>query len=499
VFERSLGAVLKIVKTQNIYIIMIISVIETTAGGGSNFLRIESLAKMSKERKRKLLLRSVTRMEGARPLIEDIMKEVQQKGDEALLRYTKRFDKVDLKPGSIRVSKAGIRKAYEEVKRQTPELVSKMKTTIDCVRAYHEGERDQLKMGLKRWDRKIRHASFEGLASMNVGQLRTPINRVGIYVPGGHAALFSTALMGITPAVVAGVPEIVVASPPSRNGDIDPKIIVAADLAGATTIIRAGGAQAIAAMAFGTKSVPKVSKIVGPGNIYVAAAKGYVASTGICAIDFLAGPSEILVVADDSVDMRWAARDMISQAEHDPDACAILVTNSMKVANGVQRKIQDIIHEDISKGGDEGRMAGIAKTSLSRFGAIVVTSNLEEAISFANEFAPEHIEIMTRHPKNWAKKVLNAGAIFVGDFSPVAIGDYVCPNHILPTGGAARYTSGINIDTFMKKPSISRVPEGLMKTFNILVGALSKAEGLYDQHGLSVKARLERKQPAYTQ
>jgi histidinol dehydrogenase len=206
-----------------------------------------------------------------------------------------------------------------------------------------------------------------------------------------------------------------------------------------------------------------------------------------------------VVVADDSVDMRWAAGDMIAQAEHDPDACAVLVTNSKKVALGVREKIQEIINEEIEKGGETGRMAEIAKASLSNFGGIILTKNLEEAISFVNEFAPEHVEIMTRHPKNWAKKVVNAGAIFIGDYSPVAIGDYACPNHILPTGGAAKFYSGINLDTFMKKPSTSRVPRELMPAFNGLVEALSTAEGLYNQHGLSVKARLDKKQPAYAQ
>jgi histidinol dehydrogenase len=472
---------------------MTISTTETTMGGGGDFLKVEPLTTMSAARKRQLLLRSVTRMEEARPLVEKIMTDVQKGGDKALLRYTKKFDRVNLKPESIRVSKAEIRKAYQEVHRQDPELIPAMKTTLDLVRAYHVGERDQLTYGLKRWSRKVGHPAFGGSGKMNIGQLRTPIGRVGIYVPGGHAVLFSTALMGVTPAKVAGVPEIIVASPPSRNGDIDPKIIVAADLAGATLIVRAGGAQAIAALAYGTETVPKVSKIIGPGNIYVAAAKSYAASTGICAIDFLAGPSEILVIADKRANSDWVARDMISQAEHDPDACAILVTNSKKKAASVQRRIHNIIYSTIENAGPEARLTSVAKSSLSKFGAIVLVKDLEEAVLFANEFAPEHLEIMTENPRNWLNKVQNAGAIFLGDYSPVAVGDYISPNHILPTGGAARFTSGINIDTFLKRPSMSKNPQGLRKAFSKLVKTLSMAEGLYNQHGLSVEARLEKK------
>lgn len=464
--------------------------------GNGKFPKIERLAAMSEARKRELLLRSVSRMDEARPLVEKIIDEVQRNGDKAVIRYTKKFDRINLSPASIRVSKTEIRKAYREVYRNEPELISIMKHTIGCVKDYHEGEIDQLKFGIKKWNRKVAHYSDiwqRSAGPMDAGQLKTPISRIGLYVPGGKANLFSTAIMGVTPAKVVGVPEIVVASPPSRNGDIDPRIIVAADLAGATTIIRAGGAQAIAAMAFGTDSVPKVYKIFGPGNIYVAAAKSCVASSGICAIDFLAGPSEILVVADDSADAEWIARDLISQAEHDPNACAVLVTDSKKVATSVQRRIPRIIDESMTKGETERRFGTFAVESLSRFGAIVVVKNLEEAIEFANEFAPEHLSIQTDCPRRWLERVRNAGAIFLGHHSRVAMGDYICPNHILPTGGAARYTSGLNIDMFLKKPAVSKVPEKLKPTFDKLVEALSTAEGLYNQHGLSVKMSLRKK------
>jgi histidinol dehydrogenase len=466
---------------------MKISKSESRSTGEPAFLKIEPLAEMSAERKCHLLLRSVTRMEEARPLIEEIMVDVQESGDDALIRYTKRFDNVSLKPENICVSKAEIRQAYKRVKAEHPGLIASMKKLMGCLRDFHEQEVSQYKFKLKAWAANIRHSSFPGKLAMRNGQLKRPIERVGIYVPGGHAVLFTTALMGVTPAKIAGVPEIVVASPPSRDGDIDPKVIVAADLAGATQIVRVGGAQAIAGLAYGTISIPKVSKIVGPGNIYVAAAKSYVASRGLCSIDFLAGPSEILVIADESAKAEWVAQDMIAQAEHDPNACALCVTNSKEVAKAVLSYIE---REVANPSEGPKRLKDIAKTSLSEFGAIILVDNLDEAFDFANDFAPEHLEIMTKNPRNWLAKVQNAGAVFLGKYSPVAIGDYVCPNHILPTGGAAKYTSGINVDTFLKKPNTSKVPKELSSTLNDLVEVLSRAEGLYYEHGLSVKARV---------
>jgi histidinol dehydrogenase len=305
------------------------------------------------------------------------------------------------------------------------------------------------------------------------------LDRVGAYVPGGNAVLLTSALMAVTPAKVAGVREIVVASPPSRNGDIDPRIIVAADLAGADLIVRAGGAQAIAALAYGTKSVPRVAKIVGPGNIYVAAAKAYVAASGACAIDLPAGPSEVLIIADKSARSEYVARDMLAQSEHDADACAVLVSTSAALAANVARRIARALKKD----------TGLARKSIPAYGAILLADTLEQAVDFANEFAPEHLEIMTAKPRALLPRIRNAGGIFVGSYSPVAIGDYVCPNHILPTGGAARYTSGVNISTFLKRPSTLEVPAAMIRTLDKLVETLSKAEGLYAQHGASVHAR----------
>ena len=294
------------------------------------FWKLESLELMSSaRRKRQLLLRSVGRIEQVRPLIREIMDDVQERGDRALLEYTKRFDRIDLSRASICVTKEEIRGAYKKVEAEDAKLIPAMRYSLKRIKAYHQGEMEQLKYGIKKWSKP----SGGEEAGPHVGQFPSAIERVGVYVPGGHAVLFSTALMGVTPAKVAGVSEIIVASPPSRNGDIDPKILVAADLAGATQIVRAGGAQAIAALAYGTESVPKVNKDCWPCETHVvAAAKSYVSSLGVCAIDFLAGPSEVLVVADRSAlkgeRITYIASDMISQAEHDPERMCHLVTDS---------------------------------------------------------------------------------------------------------------------------------------------------------------------------
>ena len=449
-------------------------------------LKVERLSTMAQKRRDAILRRSAARYDAVAPVVERVMKDVRDNGDAALLKYTRRFDKVTLKPGDIRVSKADIRKAYKTVKCSSPELIPAIQASLDCIRGYHEGEAEQLAAGLTQWEKTVRSRKWSKASSVRVGQLRTPIECVGAYVPGGNAVLLTSALMAVTPAKVAGVDQVVVASPPSRSGDIDPRIVVAADMAGADVIIRAGGAQAVAAMAYGTKSVPRVAKIVGPGNVFVAAAKSYAAATGLCAIDLPAGPSEILVIADATADPEFIARDMLSQSEHDLDASAVLVTTSDKIARAVSLRIA----AEFKNERRTGAKPGIAEQSIGAYGAIVLAKSLNEAISFANEFAPEHLEIMTSNPRKVLPQIRNAGGIFLGKYSPVAIGDYVCPNHILPTGGAARFTSGVSINTFLKTPSFLEVPRKMVKTLDSLVETLSKAEGLYAQHGKSVKARL---------
>ena len=455
------------------------------------WLKIERLSTMTGKRRDEILARSLLRMEAVQPLVETVMKDVQRGGNKSLLKYTRKFDGVKLSAGDLVVTKAEIKKAYRQVAAKDKLLLLRMEETLACVEQYHKIETEQLRHGLRsRWEGDVEYRRWGDGYALKVGQLKKAIGRVGVYVPGGNAPLFTTAIMGVTPAKVAGVPEIVVCSPPSCDGDIDPMIIVAADLAGATSIIRAGGAQAIAAMAYGTATIPKVFKIFGPGNVYVAAAKAYVASRGTCAIDFLAGPSEIVVIADDDADIEWIARDMVSQAEHDKDACAILLTDSSIVAEDVIDFIQNNLLNAVAQSGD--KLAELAIRSLSEYGAVILVDSIAEAVEFANDFAPEHLEIVTRNPKNWLEKVRNAGAIFLGHFSAVADGDYGCPNHILPTGGAARYTSGLNVDMFMKKPATLKVPKKMREKMAQLVEVLSNAEGLYNQHGLSVKARADR-------
>jgi histidinol dehydrogenase len=474
------------------------------------FLKVERLSGMSRQRKAQIVTRGVSRMEEVRPLIAGVMEDVRRHGDRALVRYTRKFDRVNISPRALRVSKAEIAEAYRAVRERGRKLVPQIaetmpaatrramqrigtdpvawiKQSLACITAFHEAERDQIKRESRRsWRRAVRSPAWPKGVALRVGQERLPIERVGVYVPGGNATLFTTAMMAIAPARVAGVPEIVVCSPPSRNGDIDPMIVVAADLAGATTIIRAGGAQAIAAMAYGTESVPRVHKIFGPGNTYVSAAKTYVASSGVCAIDFLAGPSEVVVVADDSADPVLAARDMASQAEHDADACAVLVTDSARVAEGVRAGLPRII-----AGSGRADESTVALRSLTRYGAIILADSMDEALRFANEFAPEHLELMVAKPERWLKKVRNAGTVCLGHYSPVAVGDYICPNHILPTGGAARYTSGVNLSMFYRTPSKLRVPKNALPGAVFpLIAVLATAEGLYAQHGLSVAARL---------
>lgn len=451
-----------------------------------SFLTIEQLSKLSSQRRRQILSRSTTSQKDLQPLVEQVIADIAANGDNALLKYTAKFDKIKLSPSRIVVSAREIAKAYQTVTRRNTALIPAIKDMITCVRGYHNGELAQLKRGLKGWETTVSSKSWGAAGKLKVGQIRTPLDSVGVYVPGGNAVLLTSAVMALTPAKVAGVPFTVVASPPSRNDDIDPRIIVAADLAGADMIIRAGGAQAIAAMAYGTDSVPRVAKIVGPGNVFVAIAKSLVASAGVCGIDFFAGPSEVLIIADDSTVVEYAARDMLSQSEHDPRASAVLVSTSLRVAEGVRNRI-------ISEFRDcrPGTEPSIAQRALTGFGAILVADSLDQAADFANGFAPEHLEIMTRNPRALLKKVRNAGGIFLGPWSPVAVGDYVCPNHILPTGGAARFTSGISIDTFMKKPSFLEVPKSLVGKLDNLIETLSKAEGLYAQHGLSVHARVK--------
>ena len=339
---------------------------------------------------------------------------------------------------------------------------------MDNIRAFHA--------------RQLRSSWMEPDSEGNIlGQITRPLHRVGIYVPGGTAAYPSSVLMNALPAQVAGVSQIAMVSPPAADGSMNPYTLAAASACGVTEIYKVGGAQAIAALAHGTQSVPRVDKITGPGNIYVTMAKKLV--YGTVDIDMLAGPSEVLIVADHTANPRYAAADLLSQAEHDPLASAILVTPSVDLARVVQRELELQLATLSRK--------EIAQQSLADYGAIILTSDLGEAMEIANQFAPEHLELLLENPFVWLGQVKNAGAVFMGSYSPEPIGDYFAgPNHILPTGGTARFYSPVTVDTFTKKTSVIAYSKGGFETAAPRVIKLATVEGL-DAHANSIKVRLE--------
>jgi len=386
--------------------------------------------------------------------VRDILVQVKKQGDQALLRLTKRFDGWNASLENIRVSSREVRTALKTLS---------------------EEERKALEFAAKRIEKfhllqVQRSWSFAEEDGTILGQIVRPIDRVGIYVPGGKAAYPSSVLMNAIPAKVAGVPEIIMACP-APKGYLNPAVMAAAHIAGVDMIFKIGGAQAIAAMAYGTKIVPQVDKIVGPGNIYVAAAKRLV--FGEVAIDSIAGPSEIMIISDGSGDPSFLAADLISQAEHDEQAAAVLLCTSRKFAEGVCREISEQLRDLPRK--------KIAERSLKNFGAILIVKNLSEAARISNLLAPEHLELAVEDPWSILDKVDNAGAIFLGHISPEAIGDYVAgPNHVLPTGGAARFSSPLGVYDFLKRSSlISLSPNGLKKLSPqaISLAQMEKLEG----------------------
>lgn len=361
--------------------------------------------------------------------VAEILAKVKAEGDAALFAYTKEFDQAEITAGTIRVTEEEIEEAYALV---DPSLIEVIRKALVNIRSYHE------KQKTNSW------FTSETDGTM-LGQKVTPLNRVGVYVPGGKAVYPSSVLMNIVPAKVAGVSQIVMTTPPGKDGKVNPSTLVAAKEAGADEIYKVGGAQAIAALAYGTASVPKVDKIVGPGNIFVALAKKAV--YGYVSIDSIAGPSEILVLADESANPRYVAADLLSQAEHDELASAILITTSRELAAKVDAEVKGFV-EVLSR-------KEIISKSLENFGYILIAENMEEAIEAANEIASEHMEIVTRNPFEVMMKVKNAGAIFIGEYSSEPLGDYFAgPNHVLPTNGTAKFFSPLSVDDFVKKSSI---------------------------------------------
>ena len=398
--------------------------------------------------------------------VDKIISEVRLKKDKALFEYTKMFDGFEINKENILVSKEEIEKAYKEVDKELIEIIKK---AAERIRDFHE------KQKLNSW--------LEPKANgETLGQLVRPLKRVGVYVPGGKASYPSSVLMNVIPAKVAGVSEIIMTTPPDKKGKINQATIVAADIAGITKIYKVGSAQAIAGLAFGTESIPKVDKIVGPGNIYVALAKRSV--YGYVNIDSVAGPSEILIMADESANPKFVAADLLSQAEHDELASAILITDSLKLGEEVQK--------EIIKQTERLERKEIIKKSLNNYGAIIVVKDIEDGFKLCNEIAPEHLEISTKEAFNYLSKIENAGAIFLGYYTPEPLGDYMAgPNHVLPTGGTARFFSPLSIDDYIKKSSILSFSKEAMEEIGEDVIKFARAEGL-TAHANSVEVRLEK-------
>ncbi|MCB6342070.1 histidinol dehydrogenase [Enterocloster lavalensis] len=397
--------------------------------------------------------------------VQAIVEDVKERGDEALFEYTRRFDGAELDADNVRVTEAEIREAMEQVE---PGLLAVMKTSMENIRRYHEKQR--------------RNSWFDAQPDGTIlGQKVTALESVGVYVPGGKAAYPSSVLMNIVPAEVAGVKRIVMVTPPGKDGKVNPVTLTAAYLAGATEVYKAGGAQAVAALAFGTRSIPRVNKIVGPGNIFVALAKKAV--YGHVSIDSIAGPSEILVIADEGANARFVAADLLSQAEHDELASAILVTTSMELAKQVSREVDGFVRE-LSRG-------EIIQKSLDNYGYILVVDTLEEAVKTANSIAPEHLEIVTANPFEVMTKIQNAGAIFIGEYSSEPLGDYYAgPNHILPTNGTAKFFSPLGVDDFIKKSSIIYYSREALEKAHRDIEAFAESEHL-TAHANSIRVRFE--------
>lgn len=397
--------------------------------------------------------------------VADILAQVKEKGDEALFSFTREFDKVDITPETIRVTEEEIQEAYQAVDASLLEVIKKALVNI---RSYHEKQRQNS------WFTSTENGTM-------LGQKVTPLNRVGVYVPGGKAVYPSSVLMNIVPAKVAGVPHIVMTTPPGKDGKVNPSTLVAAKEAGADEIYKVGGAQAIGALAYGTASIPKVDKIVGPGNIFVALAKKAV--YGHVSIDSIAGPSEILVLADETANAHYVAADLLSQAEHDEMASAILITTSPELAPKVEEEIQGYLKVLSRK--------EIIEKSLENFGYILIAEDMEEAIEAANEIASEHMEIVTKNAFEVMMKVRNAGAIFIGEYSSEPLGDYFAgPNHVLPTNGTAKFFSALSVDDFIKKSSIVYYSRTALKEIHKDIVQFATSEQL-TAHANSIAVRFE--------
>jgi histidinol dehydrogenase len=415
---------------------------------------------------RKIIQRSAGKEQSVEKKVGEIIRAVKTRGDRALFHYTRLYDGVRLSRRTVEVSKREVDEAVKEIP------AGNLKTLRLAARRIAAFHRRQM---VKSW-------GYRDPIGLYLGQRITPLERVGVYVPGGKASYPSTVLMNAIPAMVAGVKEIIMTSPAGRDGALNPLILAAARIAGVSRIFRVGGSQAIAALAFGTESIPKVDKIVGPGNIYVATAKRLV--FGEVNIDSIAGPSEILLVADGAADPDHVAADMLSQAEHDELAAALCVTPSLAQAQRIRAALERQTRYT--------KRRAITLKALENYGAIIVCRGLVEAMALANSIAPEHVELLVRRPQKWARSIRNAGALFVGPYSTPPLGDYMAgPNHVLPTGGTARFFSPLGTYDFLKRTSVIQAEKRALRRLAPDITRLARLEGL-DDHARAVEARFKR-------
>ncbi len=431
-------------------------------------MRIVNLTNETKQNLLENLLKRSTNDYGDyEAIVADIIENVKTRKEEAIFEYSLKFDKCLTTKETFQVTKAEIDAAYAEIDAQ---FIQVMKASAENIRAYHEKQK--------------RNSWFDAKEDGTIlGQKITPMQTVGVYVPGGKAAYPSTTLMNVIPAKVAGVPNIIMTTPAGANGKVNPATLVAADIAGVDMIFKAGGAQAIAALAYGTQLIPKVDKIVGPGNIFVALAKRAV--YGHVSIDSIAGPSEILVLADESATPRYVAADLLSQAEHDELASSILITTSAELAKQVSDEVDKFVEVLERK--------AIILESLNNYGYILVAEDMEMAIDAANEIASEHLEILTQNPFDTMTRIRNAGAIFLGEYSSEPLGDYYAgPNHVLPTNGTAKFFSPLNVDDYVKKSSIISYSREALEKVHQDIELFATKEGL-TAHANSIRVRFEEK------
>ena len=428
-------------------------------------MRILKLTKDSKQNiLENLLKRSPNNYTEYESSVNEIINNVRENRDKALFDYTKKFDKADIDASNIRVTKEEIQEAYDKVDEK---LLAVIRKSLVNIKKYHE--------------KQLQNSWFTSEDGIILGQKVTALEKAGVYVPGGKAVYPSSVLMNVLPAKVAGVDKIVMCTPPGADGKVYPSTLVAANEAGVDEIYKVGGAQAIAAMAFGTESVPKVDKIVGPGNIFVALAKKAV--FGYVSIDSIAGPSEILVLADETSNPRYVAADLLSQAEHDEMASAILITTSKELAVKVSDEVDGFVKVLSRK--------EIIQKSLDNYGYILVADNMDDAIDAVNEIASEHMEIVTKDPFTVMTRIRNAGAIFIGEYSSEPLGDYFAgPNHVLPTNGTAKFFSALSVDDFIKKSSIISYSREALEKVHTDIEQFAQCEQL-TAHANSIKVRFE--------